>query len=54
MTYSLHLEAEQDVVGTMNFYNEQAGPVVVAMPSAIPRRLIPAHKEIFDALRHEA
>ncbi len=30
MTYSLHPETEQDVVGALNFYNEQAGPVVAA------------------------
>jgi toxin ParE1/3/4 len=30
MTYSLHPGAEQDIVGAMDFYNQQAGPVVVA------------------------
>jgi toxin ParE1/3/4 len=30
MTYSLHPGAEQDVAGALNFYNEQAGPVVAA------------------------
>jgi len=28
MTYSLHPGAEQDVDDALNFYNEQAGPVI--------------------------
>lgn len=30
MTYSLHPGAEEDIVGALDFYSEQAGPVVAA------------------------
>lgn len=30
MTYSLHPGAEQDIAGALDFYSEQAGPVVAA------------------------